>query len=125
MVVGSWQDASLHRHRRRAGIVKFRVERETFADAVAWTARSIPTRPGTLPQLSGILVSTGDDGLRLSGFDYETSAQVTIAADVADEGQVLVSGRLLADIARALPHQPADVALGGAKLALTGGRSRF
>lgn len=105
--------------------MKFRVERETFADAVAWTARSIPTRPGTLPQLSGILVSTGDDGLRLSGFDYETSAQVTIAADVADEGQVLVSGRLLADIARALPQQPVDVALDGAKLSLTCGSSRF
>jgi DNA polymerase-3 subunit beta len=105
--------------------VKFRVERETFADAVAWTARSIPTRPGTLPQLSGILVSTGDDGLKLSGFDYETSAQVTIAADVADEGQVLVSGRLLADIARALPHQPVDVSLDGAKLSLTCGSSRF
>lgn len=105
--------------------MKFRVERETFADAVAWTARSIPTRPGTLPQLSGILVSTGDDGLRLSGFDYETSAQVTIAADVADEGQVLVSGRLLADIARALPHQPVDVALDGTKLSLTCGSSRF
>ena len=105
--------------------MKFRVERETFADAVAWTARSIPTRPGTLPQLSGILVSTGDDGLKLSGFDYETSAQVTIAADVADEGQVLVSGRLLADIARALPHQPVDVSLDGAKLSLTCGSSRF
>jgi DNA polymerase-3 subunit beta len=105
--------------------VKFRVDRDVLADAVAWTARSIPTRPGTLPQLSGILVSTGTDGLQLSGFDYETSAQVTIAADIADEGQVLVSGRLLADIARALPRQPVDVALDGAKLALTCGTSRF
>ena len=105
--------------------MKFRVDRDVLADAVAWTARSIPTRPGTLPQLSGILVSTGTDGLQLSGFDYETSAQVTIAADIADEGQVLVSGRLLADIARALPRQPVDVALDGAKLALTCGTSRF
>jgi DNA polymerase-3 subunit beta len=105
--------------------VKFRVERDVLADAVAWTARSIPTRPGTLPQLSGILVSTGTDGLQLSGFDYETSAQVTIPADVADEGQVLVSGRLLADIARALPRRPVDVALDGAKLSLTCGSSRF
>jgi DNA polymerase III subunit beta len=110
---------------RRHRIVKFRVDRDVLADAVAWTARSIPTRPGTLPQLSGILVSTGTDGLQLSGFDYETSAQVTIAADIADEGQVLVSGRLLADIARALPRQPVDVALDGAKLALTCGTSRF
>jgi DNA polymerase-3 subunit beta len=61
----------------------------------------------------------------LSGFDYETSAQVTIPADVADDGEVLVSGRLLADIARALPDKPVDVALDGAKLGVTCGSSRF
>jgi DNA polymerase-3 subunit beta len=105
--------------------VKFRVDRDVLADAVAWTARSIPTRPGTLPQLSGILMATGPTGLTLSGFDYETSAQVTIAADVADDGKVLVSGRLLADIARALPPQPVDVTLDGAKLSVTCGSSRF
>ncbi len=105
--------------------MKFRVDRDVLAEAVAWTARSIPTRPGTLPQLSGILVRTTQSGLSLSGFDYETSAQVTIPADVADEGEVLVSGRLLADIARALPAKPVDVSLDGAKLAVTCGSSRF
>jgi DNA polymerase-3 subunit beta len=105
--------------------VKFRVDRDVLAEAVAWTARSIPNRPGTLPQLSGIKVSTGQHGLSLSGFDYETSAQVTVPADVADDGEVLVSGRLLADIARALPDKPVDVALDGAKLAVTCGSSRF
>jgi DNA polymerase-3 subunit beta len=105
--------------------VKFRVDRDVLAEAVAWTARSIPNRPGTLPQLSGIKVSTGQHGLSLSGFDYETSAQVTIPADVADDGEVLVSGRLLADIARALPDKPVDVALDGAKLGVTCGSSRF
>ncbi len=105
--------------------MKFRAERDVLAEAVAWTARSIPTRPGTLPQLSGIKMATASDGLRLSGFDYETSAQVTLAADVADEGEVLVSGRLLADIARALPNQPVDVSLDGSKLSLACGSSRF
>ena len=105
--------------------MKFRVDRDVLAEAVAWTARSIPNRPGTVPQLSGIMVSTGPHGLTLTGFDYETSAQVTIPADVADDGQVLVSGRLLADIARALPDKPVDVALDGAKLAVTCGSSRF
>lgn len=105
--------------------MKFRVERDVLAEAVAWTARSIPTRPGTLPQLSGIKLATSSDGLSLSGFDYETSAQVTIPADVAADGEVLVSGRLLADIARALPSQPVDVSLDGAKLALACGSARF
>ena len=35
-----------------------------------------------------------------SSFDYETSARITVKADVADEGVALVSGRLLADISR-------------------------
>ena len=105
--------------------MKIRVERDVLAEAVAWTARSIPTRPGTLPQLSGVLVTTGGDGLTLSGFDYETSARVTIPADVADDGQVLVSGRLLADISRALPNKPVDVSVDGSKLAVTCGSSRF
>jgi len=105
--------------------VKFRVDRDVLAEAVAWTARSIPNRPGTVPQLSGILVTTAPDGLSLSGFDYETSARVTIPADIADDGQVLVSGRLLADIARALPAKPVDVALDGSKLSVTCGSSRF
>ncbi|MBA2560059.1 MAG: DNA polymerase III subunit beta [Propionibacteriales bacterium] len=105
--------------------MKIRVEREVFAEAVAWTARSIPTRPGTLPQLSGIKVSTDTDGLTLSGFDYETSARVTLPADISDEGQVLVSGRLLADIARSLPNRPIDIAVDGAKLAVNCGSSRF
>lgn len=105
--------------------MKIRVERDVLAEAVAWTARSIPARPGTLPQLSGILVKTGTDGLTLSGFDYETSALVTLPADVADDGQVLVSGRLLADISRALPAKPVDISVDGAKLAVTCGSSRF
>lgn len=105
--------------------MKFRVERDVFADAVAWTVRSIPPRPGTLPQLSGILLRTTPDGLAMSGFDYETSAQVSAAAQIADEGEALVPGRLLADIARALPNKPVEVSLDGSRISLTCGSSRF
>jgi DNA polymerase III subunit beta len=110
---------------RKDASVKFRVDRDAFADAVAWTARSIPTRPGTVPQLSGIMLETSAAGLVMQGFDYETSAEVTVHAEVADDGQALVSGRLLADIARALPHHPVEVALDGSKVSLVCGTSRF
>ncbi|MEO7122385.1 MAG: DNA polymerase III subunit beta, partial [Lacisediminihabitans sp.] len=60
----------------------------------------------TLPILSGVLIETVDGGLTLSSFDYEVSAQTTIAADVEDTGRILVSGRLLADIASRLPNAP-------------------
>ena len=104
--------------------MKVRVEREVLADAVAWAARTLPSRP-SLPLLAGLLLQADDEGLTLSGFDYETSARVKINADVADSGKVLVSGRLLADIARALPSAPVELTLDGSRLAVTCGRSSF
>jgi DNA polymerase-3 subunit beta len=104
--------------------VKFRVDRDVFADAVAWAARSLPVRPST-PVLSGLLVEAGHEGLVLSTFDYETSARATLPAEVADEGKALVSGRLLADIVRSLPAKPVELTLEGARVSLTCGSARF
>jgi DNA polymerase-3 subunit beta len=104
--------------------VKFRVERDAFADAVAWAARSLPIRP-SVPVLAGLLIETDDAGLVLSGFDYETSARVTVSAEVADEGRALVSGRLLADICRSLPPRPVEMTTEGTKVSLTCGSARF
>jgi DNA polymerase-3 subunit beta len=118
---------------QEAADVKFRVERDVLADAVAWTARTLPVRPSA-PVLSGLLMEAGadagdgqasGDGLRLSTFDYETSARATLNAAVSEEGRALVSGRLLADICRSLPQKPVDVAIDGSKVTLTCGSARF
>jgi len=104
--------------------VKFRVERDVFADAVAWAARSLPVRPSA-PVLAGLLIEASDEGLVLSSFDYETSARAELRADVSGEGRVLVSGRLLADICRSLPHKPVDRELVGPKLEIKCGSGPF
>jgi len=104
--------------------VKFRVERDALADAVAWAARSLPVRP-SVPVLAGLLIEAGNEGLVLSTFDYETSARATLAAEVADEGVALVSGRLLADICRSLPNKPVEMIIDGARVSLTCGSARF
>jgi len=87
--------------------VKFRVERDVLGEAVAWVARALPSRP-VVPVLAGLLLEAGDDGLVLSCFDYEVSARVRVAAEVAEPGTALVPGRLLAEITRSLPSQPAE-----------------
>ena len=105
--------------------MKFRVERDVLAEAVTWVARGLPARP-PVPVLAGILLQADDDGtLTLSAFDYEVSARVTVAAEVAESGTVLVLGRLLADISRNLPDRPIDVATEGSKVQVTCGASRF
>jgi DNA polymerase-3 subunit beta len=104
--------------------VRFRLERDVLAEAVAWTARSLPARP-PVPVLAGMLVEAASDGLTLSGFDYEVSTRVSIAADVLEPGRVLVSGRLLADIARSLPARPVELSTEGSKVQVVCGSARF
>src|SRR5512135_2473778 len=104
--------------------LKFRLVREDFADAVAWVARNLPTRP-SVPVLAGVLLEGTDGGLTISGFDYEVSAEVQVPAEIATPGKALVSGRLLSDITRALPAKPVDVSVDGTRVSLICGNSRF
>ncbi|HXV94807.1 MAG TPA: DNA polymerase III subunit beta [Pseudonocardia sp.] len=108
--------------------MKFRVERDVLADAAAWVARSLPARP-PVPVLGGVLIEavsgSGGDRLAVSGFDYETSARVELDATIGEPGRVLVSGRLLADITRALPPKPVDVVVDAARASIACGNSRF
>lgn len=104
--------------------MKFRVERDALADAVAWTAKSLPSRP-PVPVLAGVLLAVGDGRLTVSGFDYEVSSQVQVDVQADADGTVLVSGRLLAEITRALPAKPVDVATEGSRVEITCGSARF
>ena len=104
--------------------MKFRVERDPLADAVAWTARSLPARPA-VPVLGGVLLEVADSTLTVSGFDYEVSTQVEVDVHAATAGRSLVSGRLLAEISRALPPPPVDVEVDGPRVTISCGSARF
>jgi len=104
--------------------VKICVDHDVMAEAVAWAARNLPTRP-SVPILAGLLIHAESDHVTLSSFDYETSAKVTVPAQVFDEGQALVNGKLLADIARTLPVRPVTIEADETKAELTCGPASF
>jgi len=104
--------------------MKFRIDRDALADVVAWTARTLPARP-PVPVLAGMHLEASEERLRLSAFDYEVSAQVSAEIDCHEPGTALVSGRLLAEICRALPPHPVDVTTDGAKVTLKCGSAKF
>ncbi|WP_062070507.1 DNA polymerase III subunit beta [Demequina sediminicola] len=105
--------------------MKFTVDRDVLADAVAWTSRALPARP-PVPVLAGVRIEADAQGtVRLSSFDYEVSARGEFPADVDDAGEALVSGRLLKEIANALPHKPVEFSLEGTKVSVKCGASRF
>ncbi|HEY9524510.1 MAG TPA: DNA polymerase III subunit beta, partial [Thermopolyspora sp.] len=103
--------------------MKFQVSRDVLADAVAWAARVLPSRPA-IPVLAGLMLDAGDD-LTLSAFDYEVSARATIEADVAEPGRVLIPGRVLSEITKSLPDRPVEMVIEASEAVLTCGSAEF
>ncbi|MFF2272621.1 DNA polymerase III subunit beta [Agromyces sp. NPDC058136] len=104
--------------------MKFQVNRDVFSEAVSFAVKLLPQRT-TLPILSGVLIKATDDGLVLSSFDYEVSSQTEIQADVEEPGTVLVSGRLLAEIAGRLPNAPVRIATEESRISVSCGSASF
>lgn len=106
--------------------MKFRVERDVFAEAVTGAARVLPGRAVTsLQVLSGLLLDVADGTVRVSAYDYEVAVRADVEATVTAAGRGLVVGRLLADITRSLPNAPVEVEVQGTRLAVACGNARF
>ncbi len=104
--------------------MQIQVERDVFAEAVAWTARALPARP-TVPVLAGMRLHAAGEELTLSSFDYDVSALAKLPVDTQTAGSALVSGRLLAEISRNLPARPVQIHTDGGRAVLTCGSATF
>lgn len=104
--------------------LKFQVNKDVLSEAVSFAVRLLPQRT-TLPILGGILIEADANALRLSVFDYEVSAQAEIVATVETSGRVLVSGRLLSEIASKLPNAPVEFSTDGSKVLVSCGSTKF
>ncbi|WP_213816803.1 DNA polymerase III subunit beta [Glaciihabitans sp. dw_435] len=104
--------------------MKFQVNRDVFSEAVSFAVKLLPQRT-TLPILSGVLIEASENGLTLSSFDYEVSAQTEITAEIEEPGKILVSGRLLADIASRLPNAPVRFSTDEGKILVSCGSANF
>jgi DNA polymerase-3 subunit beta len=104
--------------------VKFQVNRDVLSEAVSFAVKMLPART-TLPILSGVLIEATNEGLVLSSFDYEVSTQTKVAATVEAPGRVLVSGRLLAEIANRLPNAPVTFETVESRIQVSCGSANF
>ena len=104
--------------------MKFEVNKDVFSEAVSFAVKLLPQRT-TLPILSGVLITVEDDTVTISSFDYEVSAKTKVAASVDTPGQVLVSGRLLSEIAQRLPEDSVTLSLSGTSVSVVSGSAKF
>ena len=103
--------------------MKFVVDSATLTDSVNWVSRSLSTRP-IMTALLGIVIDVSGD-VTLSASDLETSARSSFSAEIKEKGRVLVPGRLLAEISRALPNKPISFTLDGNRVLVTAGSAKF
>ncbi|MBV9729362.1 MAG: DNA polymerase III subunit beta, partial [Pseudonocardiales bacterium] len=104
--------------------MEFELERDAFAEAIAWTAKGLPARP-VVPVTAGVVLEVTEGTMIVSGFDFEVLNRIEVPVTDKSAGRVLVSGRLLAEIARALPPKDVRVAVEGNRLAVRCGSVRF
>jgi DNA polymerase-3 subunit beta len=82
--------------------LKLTVSRDALLAALSVVARGVSPRTSLLV-LGGIRVQAANGELQLAATDMELSLRTSLEAEVSDGGEAVVPGRLLLDIARALP----------------------
>lgn len=76
--------------------------------ALGIVTRAIASR-STMQILEGVLLTTSSEGLRLSCSDLAMGMETHIAAEIAEEGSVVLPGKLLAEIVRKLPEGTLEI----------------
>ena len=84
------------------------VPKDELAGRLAVVARGVSTRTAVLV-LGGIQLRAVAGQLHLAATDMELSLRSSVDADIDVEGEVVVPGRLLLDIVRALPDSDVQI----------------
>ena len=88
--------------------LRITVAKDELAAKLATVARGVSTRT-TVLVLGGIQLRAEAGQLHLAATDMEVSLRATVEAQIADEGTVVVPGKLLLDIARSLPDSEVTI----------------
>jgi DNA polymerase-3 subunit beta len=103
------------------------ISRNAFLQALTHVT-GIVERRNTIPILSHVLLTAGEDGLTLKATDLDVEAVETVAADVNQGGALTAAAHTLHDIVRKIP-EGADVEVKRdgteGRLTLVAGRAKF
>lgn len=83
-------------------------DRDDLAASVATVQRAVSSRT-TLPILSGVLIETTPDGLRLVGTDLELSVETYMPVSATAQAAMVLPARYLGEIVRRLPDKEVRV----------------
>jgi DNA polymerase-3 subunit beta len=106
--------------------LKLTTKRNELGSKLSIVSRAVSTRAAT-QALSGILVAAMEEGVALSATDGELGLRTDLEASVGQPGNVLLPGRLLAELVRSLGDETVELELREAErdVEIRSGGSRF
>lgn len=100
------------------------LNRADLTETAAWVSLAIGKNPDT-PTLAGMQIIATDGAVWLAGFDVSTAHRATLAAEITEPGEALVSGRFLVQIVAALKSDRVQLELADGFLVVSAGRSTY
>lgn len=82
--------------------MKLELAKTDLVNATAIVGRAVSSRP-SLQVLAGIRLTTRNESLELAATDMELSLAAQVDASIAEQGEVVVPGRIFVDVVRNLP----------------------
>ena len=83
--------------------MKFSCEKNALLAAVSIAARATSGK-SPIPALEGILIETGTDSVKMTGYDLKKAIYTKAEASVAEPGSIVLGARIFGDIVRSLPE---------------------
>lgn len=93
--------------------MKFSCEKAVLTEAVMNVSRMIPSK-SSIPALEGVKIRADQEKgeLTLFGYDMEAGITTRIPANVAEQGEIVLSARLFSDMIRKMAGEIVSVAVG-------------
>ena len=104
--------------------MRFTVSQSSLAKALSIVSKGIATH-STIPVLGGILMKASGGTLEMQASDLDTSIRHKIAANVEEEGETVISGRMLTSVVKNLSDSAVTFDGGEGAIHLTCDKSSF
>lgn len=105
--------------------MRFTCEKSALAEAVSICSHAVGVKSASAV-MEGLLLESGAGNVLISGFNYKTSIQREIDADIRRHGRVVLNARILFDIVRRLPAETVEIDVDDRLMAtIRGGASEF
>ena len=84
--------------------MKFVCDTQKFSEICSNIQRSVSSK-STIPAIEGILLTTAENSVTVTGYDLEVGVITSVEAKVEEQGSIILKAKILCDILRNLPAQ--------------------